>query len=335
MSWRWGFWREFYPKSHPRRAKGGIRAQSKRGSFGESWWAKRWVEVIEGFDIGARLGRGRSYARSGQVLSIDVGKGRVTSKVQGSRPKPYEVEIRVKTLSQAEWKKAAGALARDAGLAAKLLAGTMPEGVEKALARAGVSLFPKRSGDLRTECSCPDWSNPCKHVAAVYYLLGEEFDRDPFLVFKLRGVTRDGLVALMGAGKRKSAGESKRPAGETAPAAGPPAREALPSDARAFWSGGDIPNEVFGEVRAPGADAALVRRLGSFPFWRGTQPFVEAMERVYAGASGRGTDAFLGGGLPALTMRSGRAEGSARERAAFVRAAARTKGDARGTAEGR
>jgi uncharacterized Zn finger protein len=298
VSWRYGFWREFYPKSRPRRAKGGIRAQSKRGSFGESWWAKRWIEVIEGFSIGGRLGRGRSYARQGQVLSIDVGKGRVTSKVQGSRPRPYEVEIRVKTLSQADWKKAAGALARDAGLAAKLLAGTMPEDVEKALARGGVPLFPKRSGDLRTDCSCPDWSNPCKHVAAVYYLLAEEFDRDPFLVFKLRGMTREGLVALIGGGrKEKAARKSRRAAGATAPPAGPPepTREALPTDARAFWSGADIPNDLFGEVRAPAASAALVKRLGSFPFWRGTEPFVEAMEGVCAGAASRGMDAFLCG----------------------------------------
>src|SRR5260370_35193530 len=79
-----------YERSVPRAAKGGIKAQTKRGTFGQTWWAKRWIAVLESFDIGGRLGRGRSYARGGQGLPIDIGKGTVTAKVQGSRPTPYE-----------------------------------------------------------------------------------------------------------------------------------------------------------------------------------------------------------------------------------------------------
>ena len=86
---------EYFEPSRPREAKGGIKAQSGRGGFGRSWWARRWIEVLEGFDLGARLGRGRSYARRGQVLSIDVEKGAVTARVQGSRARPYRVEIKV------------------------------------------------------------------------------------------------------------------------------------------------------------------------------------------------------------------------------------------------
>src|SRR5438874_11790706 len=97
------WYRDYYPRSTPRAAKGGIKAQSKRGGFGESWWARRWIAVLESFDIGARLGRGRSYARGGQVLSIDVGTGTVKAKVQGSRPKPYDVTIEVKTLTPEQW----------------------------------------------------------------------------------------------------------------------------------------------------------------------------------------------------------------------------------------
>src|SRR5271154_3618369 len=100
----WDFYPR-YPKSRPRAAKGGIKAQTKRGAFGQSWWAKRWIAILESFDIGARLGRGRSYARNGQVLSIDVKEGRVTAKVQGSRPTPYAVTIEVKVLEPANWKK--------------------------------------------------------------------------------------------------------------------------------------------------------------------------------------------------------------------------------------
>src|SRR5881275_2440126 len=94
-----------YPRSQPKQAKGGIKAQSKQGQFGQSWWAKRWIAVLESFDIGGRLGRGRSYARNGQVVAIDVGEGKVTAKVQGSRPKPYDVKIEVARLSDKEWSK--------------------------------------------------------------------------------------------------------------------------------------------------------------------------------------------------------------------------------------
>src|SRR5689334_2231690 len=118
--------REFFPRSRPRQAKGGIKAQSQRGSFGSTWWAKRWIAVLESFHIGGRLERGRSYARRGQVLKIDVGKGKVTARVQGSQPKPYEVSIGFKELKAAEWKKLLAALFRQALFVAKLLAGEMP-----------------------------------------------------------------------------------------------------------------------------------------------------------------------------------------------------------------
>ena len=179
------YWRyENYEESRPRQVKGGIKAQSQRGTFGQSWWAKRWIGVLESFDIGARLSRGRSYARRGQVLSIDIDKGTVKAEVQGSRPRPYRVNVAVKTLVSEEWSKLADVLATRAIFSAKLLAGAMPENIEEAFKDVGLSLFPNKGSDLETDCSCPDWSNPCKHVAAVYYLLGEEFDRDPFLILK-------------------------------------------------------------------------------------------------------------------------------------------------------
>src|SRR5438105_12614507 len=111
------WYRNFYPRSRPRRAKGGIKAQSKRG-FGQSWWAKRWIAVLESFNIGARLSRGRSYARRGQVLSIDIEKGHVTAKVQGSMSSPYRIEMKVKALAPADWKKVASALSSQAIFAA-------------------------------------------------------------------------------------------------------------------------------------------------------------------------------------------------------------------------
>ncbi|OGG44060.1 MAG: hypothetical protein A3F84_28055 [Candidatus Handelsmanbacteria bacterium RIFCSPLOWO2_12_FULL_64_10] len=295
---RWGYY-EYFKPSRPRAVKGGIKAQSGRGAFGESWWAKRWIGVLESFHIGARLGRGRSYARGGQVLSIAVDKGRVKAKVQGSRPRPYDVVIEVKPIPDAGWGKLIKALSGQAVFAAKLLAGEMPQDIEQAFGKAGLSLFPERLRDLKTDCSCPDWSNPCKHIAAVYYLLGEEFDRDPFLIFKLRGLSREGLVERLGASGKKEAPRKGR--GRSSPAAEkgmPPPKEPLVPDVPVFWEGAGLPDGLLGEVRVPPAPASLVKRLGNFPFWRGEERFMEAVEAVYLHASPRGLNVFLGDELP-------------------------------------
>ncbi len=295
MSWRWHDGYVYFPPSEPRAAKGGIKAQSKRGAFGKSWWAKRWIAVLEGFDIGARLGRGRSYARRGQVLSIAIDKGLVKAMVQGSRPKPYGVTIKVKTLSSTNWKKLARTLSHQAIFAAKLMAGEMPQDIERAFKDAGLSLFPEKLKELDTECSCPDWSNPCKHIAAVYYLLGEEFDRDPFLILKLRGVNRKEIVGLLGGTSGKTTSRyarGKSTARETGEEVSLPI-EPLDSDASAFWDGSSLSDDLFGEVRIPPVPAALPKRLGSFPFWRGEQRFLDAVEPIYIQASPRGMDLFL------------------------------------------
>jgi uncharacterized Zn finger protein len=292
---RWGYFGYFKP-SRPRAVKGGIRAQSKGGKFAESWWAKRWISVLESFNIGARLGRGRSYARSGQVLSIETDKGRVRAKVQGSRPKPYEVTIQVKALSSADWQKVVQELSKQAIFMAKLLAGEMPQDIEEVFKDARLSVFPEKLKDLTTECSCPDWSNPCKHIAAVHYLLGEEFDRDPFLIFKLRGMNRDEFLRLLGQGGKKSLPKGRKL--KVAPMSGKeeiaPPGAPLAADISTFWGGHKLPEPLFGEVHIPALSAALPKRLGNFPFWRGETKFLEAMEAIYPRAAACGLDLFLG-----------------------------------------
>lgn len=281
---RWDYYYyDRFPASTPREAKGGIKAQSKRGSFGEKWWAKRWIDVLESFHIGARLQRGRSYARRGQVLSIDIAEGSVKASVQGSRARPYKVEIKVRTLPAAAWDNIGAALSRQAIFTAKLLAGELPRKIEHFFEQEKLSLFPDRLDDLETDCSCPDWSNPCKHIAAVYYLLGEEFDRDPFLILKLRGMAREKLL------KRIGGAASARPATEQAPA-----REPLPVEAGEFWNGGDVAEDLYGEVVAPPVPGALPRRLGKFPFWRGGTPLLVQLEPVYEKASAAGVEVFVG-----------------------------------------
>jgi uncharacterized Zn finger protein len=296
---RWSYYTQWenFPKSRPREVEGGIKAQTTAGNFGKSWWAKRWISVLESFNIGARLSRGRSYARKGQVLAIEVAEGRVTAKVQGSRPKPYDITIAVATIPAAEWDKLLKVLSGQALFAAKLLAGEMPQDIEEVFKAIDVSLFPRRLGDLRTGCSCPDSSNPCKHIAAVYYLLGEEFDRDPFLIFQLRGMPRDELLARLGRAAAAAPAEltpndTPKPVPAVDPERSSPP-EPLSAALEPFWNG-SLKQDWLGSVAIPPVAAALPRRLGGFPFWRGTEPFLKVIEPIYAAASARGLDAVLG-----------------------------------------
>ena len=278
--------------TRPREAKGGIRAQSKRGDFGASWWAKRWVQALENFSLGSRLARGRSYARRGQVVSIDVGPGEVEASVQGSRKRPYRVSIAVATLPGPDLQRLQAALAERPVFAASLLAGRMPENIEEAFTDVGLSLFPSRMSDLETDCSCPDYANPCKHTAAVYLLLGEEFDRDPFLIFRMRGIERD---ELLGPDLRRSA-EASAWMSPTLPP------EPLPAGPDAFWSQpewDDNYDDIIGPARVPEEPAALPRQLGRFPFWQGGEEFLPALETIYHRASQVGLELYLDAESPA------------------------------------
>lgn len=200
-------------QNRSRSARGGARAHGRRAQPPANWWARRWIEVLEGFEVGRRLGRGRTYARQGQVTDLEIGKGFITAKVQGSRDAPYLVRMRFSMLSSTDWKKVIKALAGEPQDAAQLLGGEIPEDIEEVFRELELSLLPSASGDLKTDCSCPDKANPCKHVAAVYYLLGEAFDRDPFLIFRLRGIERAELIDAireLGGTSLTSAAESAR-----------------------------------------------------------------------------------------------------------------------------
>jgi len=158
---------------------------------------------------------------------------------------------------------------------------------------ARVALFPERRGDLRTACSCPDPANPCKHVAAVYYLLGEEFDRDPFLVVRLRGLERDDLLRRLGS---RGGPGLRAPRAVTKTGAAPPtaSREPLPADPRRFWRRDAPPDEPFGDVTGSLGSAAHLMRLGRFPFWRGAVTLGDALRPAYAAAAPRALDVFAG-----------------------------------------
>ena len=203
--------------SGPIAVEGGIKAKSKRGAIGERWWSRRFIEVLEsyGAGMGGRLQRGKNYARRGQVLEFSLAAGKVAARVQGSRPRPYQVTITVAPLTTAQWDEVESRLAAQALFRARLLAGEMPAEIEQVFADAGTPLFPASARDLAMNCNCPDWGVPCKHVAAVCYVLAEAFDDDPFAMLAWRGKARaDLLAALRGKGAGRAAGlaPSDRPA---------------------------------------------------------------------------------------------------------------------------
>ncbi|MBI2810744.1 MAG: SWIM zinc finger family protein [Candidatus Melainabacteria bacterium] len=285
----------FNSRYGPRTARGGIKSQTARGSFGKNWWARRWLSVLESLDLGGRLARGRVYARRGQVLSIDIKEGAIESRVQGSRLHPYEVKIHVKTIPVEKWILLSETAFSQAIVAAKLLAGEMPQDIERLFAEHQLSLFPKSMDDLETACSCPDYSNPCKHIASVYYLLGEEFDRDPFLIFRMRGLSKEKLIDLITKTEQPSKARKLKTQSETATKR---AKPGVGASVAAFQSGQRsvaLPLEDFwkvqpsghlvGSVTAPTVDAGLPKRLGNFSFWRSSYPFIPTLEQIYKVAS--------------------------------------------------
>ncbi len=275
MSWDWEF------ESKPRKPAHGIKAQSKK--FGQTWWSGQWLAALERLVDPARLSRGRSYARSGQVLNLDIQVGRIESRVQGSAPRPYKVKIEITPLSEKDWQRVADAMSQQAIFAAKLLAGEMPLNIEEAFAAAKVTLFPASRGDLRTQCSCPDHSNPCKHIAAVYYLLGEQFDSDPFLLFRLRGKTKDEIMVLLRARRAQSAIIEEEHEAEPPKIEEP--IEPLEADPDRFWHGAEALIDFRVMIAAPAIDAAPIKRLGSPKFWQSKQDFAALLTGAYQAIS--------------------------------------------------
>lgn len=258
----------------------GLKARSQSGAFTQHWWAGRWVQAIAQWVNPARLARGRSYVRRGQVVDLDIQVGLVLAHVQGTRATPYRVRIEVKTLSEAEWGRVIEALASRALYAAQLLNGEMPQDVEGAFQSAGVSLFPELRHDLLLQCTCPDPVKPCKHIAAVCYLLGERFDEDPFGLFVLRGRTREQIMAAL---RERHADRAAGPSpADAAGAELQPQDESSPFEARpeAFWQMGPGVEEVRLHVAPPEIEMEVIKMLGD-PTFAEDPALLERLADIY------------------------------------------------------
>ena len=253
------FWRAA-PPAKARTVRGGIQINATRGPVARTWWSARFLAVLEAAGVGGRLARGRTYARKGQTVSLQVDAGAATARVQGSAPRPYRVRIGVPTLDKAQWTAVLDALAADASLTAAMLAGELPREVEDVVGAQGVALFPAGRGDLAMDCTCPDATVPCKHLAAVFYLLAERFDADPFAVLALRGRDRETVLDELRARRTRT-----------------PEPPPLPTDPVAFYAGGS-PELPAGPPTPPDA---LLDRVPALPLAVRGRDVVELLRPLY------------------------------------------------------
>lgn len=280
-------------RARPLTAHGGIRAQTKSRKVGKNWWTKRWMAVLENHYMGAELPRGRAYAQAGQVLALKIENGTVSAVVQGSREKPHKVEIRFVPAPEKQWKSLSKLLSSQAIFAAKLLSGQMPESIEEVFEEQGVSLFPVNIEDLETSCTCKV-GGLCRHIISVYYILAEEFDRDPFLFMRLRGLEREKLIRDIGSSVKRNR-RKKADYLDMELHSGPrETGQAFTKEVSHFWNGGNVSEDKLGDVRIPPSPGALSKHLGHFPMWRGEERFLDALELVYKKASTNGMNVFLG-----------------------------------------
>ncbi len=264
--------------------------------FGRTWWGQRFIEALERFTDPARLGRGRSYANGGRILSYQIESGKVTAKVRGSinpyfgvyKEPIYTTTVALKPISRAGWSAVIAELSGKAAPVAKLLLNEMPDDIDDSFGRLGLHLLPGGQRDFTTDCSCPDWSNPCKHVAGLCYVLASALDQDPFLLFELRGLTRDQLRSELEKSPlgqllasefgqqevelRSAPSYYTRPIAEPAPAV----------SYKEFWTGARrLPPPIAGST-TPSVPALLIKKLGDYPsFWPKDQSFIAVMEQLY------------------------------------------------------
>lgn len=237
---------------------GPVRAISKRGAIGREWWGQQWVAAMERIGHGGRLDRGKRYARNGSVKLLEIGHGIAYAEVSGSYDNIYRTAIHVRVLDKSQWEKALLALSEQAIYAAKLLAGEMPGDVEAVFQNVGLSLFPRNRKDIQFECSCPDYGDPCKHSAAVYYLLAEQFDADPFILFHLRGRGREAVLDTL----RTYRGAGVEDVGEL-PEGVVPDVPSLDVDLEQFWNEGG--GSLVRSVPVRGEMPFSLRQLGNPP----------------------------------------------------------------------
>jgi uncharacterized Zn finger protein len=169
-------------------------------TIAKSFWGKSWCDNLERYsDYANRLPRGRTYVRNGSVVDLQIAKGEVLAFVAGSAL--YKIKIGIAAVKRRHWRSICRDCAGSIDSLVELLQGRFAKAVMDRVCREGDGLFPSPA-EIELSCSCPDWADMCKHVAAALYGVGARLDEKPELLFVLRGVDESELLA--GAGKEIS-----------------------------------------------------------------------------------------------------------------------------------
>jgi uncharacterized Zn finger protein len=289
MNWDWG--------DKPRKKRPPPQHGLKVRKLGATWWGQRWIEALERFsrEYLNRLGRGRTYARAGRVHDLRFARGEVRARVTGSSATPYQVVLRLEPFDAAIWDTAIHAMSTRASFAAELLAGRMPENIDAVFRAHKRSLFPRTAQDFQTDCSCLDWANPCKHVAALHYVLGEALDKDPFLLFELRGRTkREVLTALNQLRSGGVAGVEEEPA--AAGAEDMTAGVLVTAEALSNYESAPTPLPAMRfTFDAPQPAASILRTIAAPASWAVPETPEHLFERLYGNAAALAREVALAG----------------------------------------
>jgi len=265
--------------------------------FSRTWWGEIFIKALESFTDSGRLQRGRSYASGGKVKSFEINGNHITAKVRGSvnpyfgvyKEPTYDISIQITPIPKASWNIAIEKLSSKASIVSQLLLNQVPENIENTFSQLGLHLLPKSRQDFKTKCSCPDSSNPCKHIAGVYYLVASQLDDNPFLLFELRGLSKTELqekLAQTPLGKALSQElETKEipPEISTSFYTQPQKQKtAVPGSAREFWLGTKRLPQTIEVSTANSVPAILIKKQGDYPaFWDKDSSFIETMEEFY------------------------------------------------------
>ncbi len=264
------------------------------------WWAQRWIDHLESFGRMPRLARARNYAREGNVVKLEFKGAKVMARVQGTAPEPYKVSLSLDLFNEEQWDYIIESMSEQVVFSAKLLAGEMPHNIEDVFTANGLSLFPLTKFDIHSKCSCPDKANPCKHIGAVYYLLGDRFSEDPFVLFQLRGRTKTDIIQALR--DRRMNRSTNAPVSEVADDVAEENDRLLES--RPFWQ---YPNQLESSlvVIAPSIDSdTVLDTLGPLPLkidvaggsLAVSQALLEELRGIYAQVSQQAAlDAMMSG----------------------------------------
>jgi len=176
----------------------------------KEWWTQQWLDLLNSYRFKKRLERGRNYARQGNVLKIEFTDQKIIAIVQGSVNEPYQLFLWLDTFSDEDWQYVINTMSERAIFTAKLLAGEMPQNIEEVFSANGLRLFPFKLDEIHSRCNCPDSATVCKHIAAVYYLLGERFSDDPFVLFELRGRSKDEILQALRQQRGQGTGDATK-----------------------------------------------------------------------------------------------------------------------------